>query len=187
MRERKSRAKRFFEAGMASNAAGRFLEAAGSVRLAIAFDPWNAIYKEHFVEVQRNANEKRVEKLLKEAAGALELRDLRAALASLTEALEYRPHDAELLHRAARLAWASGGDLHQAKEWAMAAVELDPQHAGHHRVLGQVYKAAGLEANAKRELETAVSLDPNDDEALATLRELGGARPRALRWLGGKR
>jgi curved DNA-binding protein CbpA len=187
MRERKSRAKRFFEAGMAANAAGRFLEAAGSVRLAIAFDPWNAIYKEQFVDVQRKANDQRVEKLLKEAASALELRDLKAGLAALTEALEYRPHDADLLHRAARLAWATGGDLHQAKEWAMAAVELDPQRAGHHRVLGQVYKAAGLDANARRELETAVSLDPSDEEALATLRELGGARPRGLRWLGGKR
>jgi curved DNA-binding protein CbpA len=186
VRERKSRAKRFFEAGMAAHATGRFLEAAGSVRLAIAFDPWNAIYKEQFVDVQRKANEERAQKLLKEAASALELRDFKTALTALESALEYRPHDAELLRRAARLAWATGGDLHQAKEWAMAAVELEPQDAGNHRVLGQVYKAAGLEANARRELEQAVAMDPNDEEAVSALRELGG-RPRGLRWLGGKR
>ena len=66
----------------------------------------------------------------------------------------------------------------------MAAVELDGTNAAHHRVLGQVYKAAGLEANAKRELEAALAIDPKDEEARAELRAFGG---RALRWLGGKR
>lgn len=184
LRDRRARAKRLFEAAMASFAGGRWLEAAGGVRLAIAFDPWNEIYKERFGEVQRKAHEERAKQLLREADGALELRDFTTALRAFGEALEYRPHDADLLHRAARLAWATGGDLHQAKEWAMAAVELDGTNAGHHRVLGQIYKAAGLEANARRELETAVSIDPKDEEARAELRAFGG---RALRWLGGKR
>jgi len=186
LRDRKARAKRLFEAGMASNAAGRFTEAAGSVRLAIAFDPWNAIYKEHFVDVQRKAHEERAKKLLKEADGALELRDFAVALRAFSEAIEYRPHDADLLLRAARLAWATGGDLHQAKEWATAAVELDGQNAATRRVLGQVYKAAGLEANARRELEAALALNPKDEEAQAELRALTGPKL-GMRWLGGKR
>jgi curved DNA-binding protein CbpA len=186
VRDRKKRAKRLFEAGMASRAAGRWVEAAGSVRLAIAFDPWNAIYKEHFVEVQRRAHDERAQKLLKEAEGALELRDFKVALRAFEEAIEYRPHDAELLHRAARLAWATGGDLHQAKDWAMAAVELDPKCAAYHRDLGQIYKAAGLEANARRELEAALALDPDDDETRTALGAASG-RSLAFRWLGGKR
>ena len=186
LRERKARAKRFFEAGMASNASGRFTEAAGSVRLAIAFDPWNAIYKEHFVDVQRKAHDERAQKLLKEADAALELRDFPAALRAFEETLQYRPHDASLLLRAARLGWATGGDLHQAKEWAMAAVELEPRDGASHRVLGQIYRAAGLDANARRELETALAIDPKDEEAQGELRALSG-RPLGLRWLGGKR
>ena len=184
VRDRRARAKRLFEAGMASFAGGRWLEAAGSVRLAIAFDPWNAAYKEQFGDVQRKAHEERAKQLVREAESALELRDFPTALRAFSDALEYRPHDADLLHRAARLAWATGGDLHQAKEWAMAAVELDGTNAAHHRVLGQVYKAAGLEANARRELEAALAIDPKDEEARAELRAFGG---RALRWLGGKR
>lgn len=184
VRDRRARAKRLFEAGMASFAGGRWLEAAGSVRLAIAFDPWNAVYKEQFGDVQRKAHDERAKQLVREAEAALELRDFPTALRAFGEALEYRPHDADLLHRAARLAWATGGDLHQAKEWAVAAVELDGTSAAHHRVLGQVYKAAGLEANAKRELEAALAIDPKDEEARAELRAFGG---RALRWLGGKR
>ncbi|RIL05231.1 MAG: hypothetical protein DCC71_11160 [Proteobacteria bacterium] len=184
VRERKARAKRFFEAGMAAYSAGRWTEAAGGVRLAIAFDPWNAIYKEQFAGVQRKAHDERAAKLVREAESALELRDFKAALHCFEEALEYRPHDAELLHRAAKLAWATGGDLHRAKEWAMAAVELDAKSAAYHRVLGQVYKAAGLEANARRELEAALALDPNDEEARTALRG-GGGRSLGFRWLGG--
>ena len=185
LKERKARAKRFFESGMAASNAGRFLEAAGAVRLAIAHDPWNAVYKEQFVDVQRKAHEERARQLVKEAESALELRDYTAALHSFEEALHYRPHDAELLRRAAKLAFASGGDLHQAKEWAASAVEIEPRDAAAHRLLGQIFKGAGLEANARRELEIALQLDPNDEEARAELRASGPLQ--ALRRLGGKR
>ena len=185
LRERKGRAKRYFEAGMAAYAAGRFTEAAGGVKLAIAFDPWSAIYKEQFVDVQRKAHGERADKLTKEADAALELRDFATALRALEEVIGYRPHNVDLLIRAARLAWATGGDLHQAKEWAMAAVELDGKNAAAHRVLGQVYRAAGLESNARRELETALAINPKDEEAQNELRAMSG-RPLGLRWLGGK-
>jgi curved DNA-binding protein CbpA len=185
LKARKARAKRFFESGMAAYSAGRWLEAAGAVRLAIAHDPWNAVYKEDFVEVQRKAHEERAKQLVKEAESALELRDYAAALHSFEEALHYRPHDAELLRRAAKLAFASGGDLHQAKEWAASAVEIEPRDAAAHRLLGQIFKGAGLEANARRELEIALQLDPNDEEARAELRASGPLQ--ALRRLGGKR
>jgi curved DNA-binding protein CbpA len=187
MRERRQRAKRFFEAGMAAFANERWLEAAGSVRLAIAFDPWNAIYKEQFAEVQQRAHAERAKQLVKDADSALELRDYAAALRAFEEALNYRPGDLELLRRSARLALHTGNDLHRAKEWATEAVELAPGDGGAHRLLGQIYKAAGLEANARRELETALNLDPKDDEARTELRALGGGTRSALRWLGGRR
>ena len=185
LKARKARAKRFFESGMAAYNAGRWLEAAGAVRLAIAHDPWSAVYKEDFVEVQSKAHDERARQLVKEAESALELRDYAAALRSFEEALHDRPHDPELLRRTAKLAFASGGDLHQAKEWAAASVEIEPRDAGAHRLLGQIFKAAGLEANARREFETALQLDPKDEESRAELRASGPLQ--ALRRLGGKR
>ena len=53
--ERKTKAKGFFESGMAAFREGRWREAAASVRLAIAFDPWNEAVKEAFAEVQHKA------------------------------------------------------------------------------------------------------------------------------------
>ncbi len=185
-KERRLRAKRLFEAAMSAFAAERWLEAAAGVRLAIAFDPWNAVYKEQFADVQQKAHAETARKLTREAENALDLRDYPTALLAFDEAIQYRPGDVSLLRRAAQLAVQTGGDLHQAKEWALEAVELEPSDAGCHRLLGQVYQAAGLAANARRELELALQLDPKNDEIRAELREVsGGSSP--LRWLGGKR
>jgi curved DNA-binding protein CbpA len=170
--ERRRKAKSFFESGMAAFKKERWLEAAGSVRLAIAFDPDNESYKTSFSDVQRKAHEERARVLLKEADGAYELSDYKDALRLYEEALHYRAFDAELSHKTARLSWKLGGDLRKAKEYAMAACELAPENALFHRTLGQIYKAAGLTANAKRELQAALRLDPKDAEAKQELKAL---------------
>jgi curved DNA-binding protein CbpA len=170
--ERKAKAKGFFETGMAAFKEGRWREAAASVRLAIAFDPWNEAVKEAFGEVQYKANEERAEQLLKEANANLDLRRVHEALPLFEEALHYRPQDPEVNHTTARLAWLAADDLKKAKEYASRACELRPEVSAYRRTLGQIYKAAGLIANARRELEAALRLDPKDAEAKQELRSL---------------
>jgi curved DNA-binding protein CbpA len=170
--ERKRKAKSFFESGMAAFHAERWLEAAGSVRLAIAFDPENEAFKGAFSDVQRRAHEERARVLLKEADGASSLGDWRAALPLYEEALHYRSFDAALSEKTARLALRAGGDLRKAKEYALAACELEPDVAAYRRTLGHVYKAAGLQANARREFQNAVRLDPSDAESKQELKSL---------------
>lgn len=170
--QRKARAKSFFETGMVAFQAGRWLEAAASVRLAIAFDPANQAYKESFAGVHRKASEERGRQLCREAERALEHRDHRDALRLFEEALHHRPHDPEANFEAARLALLLGEDLRTAKEYAARACELVPENAGYRRTLGQIYKSAGLVANARRELENALKLDPKDAVARTELRSL---------------
>jgi curved DNA-binding protein CbpA len=170
--QRKARAKTFFETGMAAFQAGRSIEAAASVRLAIAFDPSNSAYRESFASVQRKASEERARQLVREAERALELRDMAGALRLYEDALLHQPHDPSANHEAARLALALGEDLRRAKEYAARACELVPENAAHRRTLGQIYKSAGLVANARRELEAALKLDPMDGVARSELRTL---------------
>ncbi|HTF35796.1 MAG TPA: DnaJ domain-containing protein [Myxococcota bacterium] len=170
--ERKAKAKGFFETGMAAFKEGRWREAAASVRLAIAFDPWNEAVKEAFGEVQHKANQERAEQLLKEANANLDLRRVAEALPLFEEALLYRPHDPDVNHTTARLAWLAAGDLKKAKEYAVRACELRPEVSTYRRTLGQIYKAAGLIANARRELEAVLRIDPKDAEAKQELRSL---------------
>jgi curved DNA-binding protein CbpA len=170
--ERRRKAKSFFESGMSAFREERWLEAAGSVRLAIAFDPGNQAYKEAFSDVQRKAHEERAKLLIKQGEGALEMRDYQDAAGLFEEALQYRPFDPDLNIRAARLQWQAVGNLRKAKEFAGAACEIEPTNAGYRRTLGQIFKAAGLKSNARRELEAALKLDPKDAEAKAELKSL---------------
>jgi tetratricopeptide (TPR) repeat protein len=173
LRERERKAKHYFETGMAAFRAERWLEAAASVRLALAFDPRNEAHREAFGQIQQKAHEMRAAQLVREAEAALDIREYGRALAAFEECLQFRPHDADLHHRAARLAQLGGGDLRKAKEWAALACELAPDEAPYRRTLGQIYKAAGLDANARRELRRALELDPRDEESRVELAGLG--------------
>ncbi len=179
---RRLKAKTFFETGMAAASAERFAEAAAAVRMALAFDPDNAVYRDRFAAVQARAREERARKLLAEAEAAFEMRDFAGALEAYEAALADAPADARAHHRAALLALRVRGDLRAAREYALRACELEPGMAGHHRLLGQVYAAAGLHRNARRELARAVELDPGDGEARRDLRAL--RRRRGLRFGG---
>lgn len=170
--ERKGRSRRFFEAGMVAFEGGRWLEASASVRLAIAFDPSNQAFKDAFGPVQRKASDERGKQLVEQAERALDHNDLRDALRSYEESLVHRPHDPGANFEAARLLLHFGEDLKRAKEYAARACELVPDSASHRRLLGKVYRAAGLVANARRELEAALRIDPMDGAARAELRAL---------------
>lgn len=169
---RREKARAFFESGLEAFEAGRWLEAAGSVRLAIAFDPRNEAFRERFADVQRRAHEEQAKQLVRRAESALDVRDVAEAFRHLEEAAHYRPYDAELAARAARLGWQSGADLRRAKSLAQSACETEPERAELRRLLGQIYKAAGLAANARRELRAALERDPKDAEAKAELKSL---------------
>jgi curved DNA-binding protein CbpA len=169
---RKRKAKNFFESGMSAFHQERWVEAAGSVRLAIAFDPGNQAYKDAFADVQRKAHEERAKVLIKQGEGALEMRDYHEAAGCFEEALQFRPFDPELNIRTARLHWQAVGNLRKAKEFAAAACEIEPTTAAYRRTLGQIFKAAGFKSNARREFEAAVKLDPRDGEASAELKSL---------------
>ena len=170
--EQRRKAKSFYESGMSAFSASKWLEAAGAVRLAIAFDPDNSAYRESFPDIQRKAHDERAKHLVKQAEGALELRDYQLALDHFEEALHYRPADGELAYRSAKLSMQVSGDLKRAKEFAAQAVEVAPDKCEYRKMLAGVYAAAGLRANAKREYEAALRIDANDKEAKSALRSL---------------
>ncbi len=170
--DRKRKAKTLFESGMGAFHAERWIEAAASVRLAIAFDPLNEAYKESFAPVQRKAHDERSKQLMGDAEKLMDVGDYKPALKCLEDALPLRPYDAALHHKAAMLAWKAEQDLRRAKEYSATACELEPDNSAYRRQLGQIYKDAGLKANARRELEAALRLDDADVEARAALKGL---------------
>jgi Flp pilus assembly protein TadD len=65
-----------------------------------------------------------------------------------------------------------GGDLHEAARLATRGCELLPSEVGPRLTLAKVYEAAGLERNARRELERAAQLAPQDDTIRTMLKKL---------------
>jgi curved DNA-binding protein CbpA len=171
-RERRRKARLYFEQGVAARDRERWVEAAQHLRLALACDPRNEAYRGIFGEVAERANALRADRYKREADSHFELGDYHEAYQDYEQALHFRPFDAEMNHRAAKLAWRSENDLKAAKEYAARACETSPDVAVFRRTLGQVYAAAELHANARRELEHALRLDPTDEEAKQELRNV---------------
>ncbi|AKF09244.1 J domain-containing protein [Sandaracinus amylolyticus] len=97
-----------------------------------------------------------------------------AAAISWSKVVDGRPDDVAALLRAALALVEAKGDLHQAQRFAQRACELRPDDVAARRTLGRVYLAAGLQLNARRELERAALLDPTDQIVKNLLGELKG-------------
>jgi hypothetical protein len=175
--ERRFKARQFYQAAMVSAKKGRWLEAGASVRLAIAFDPWNDEYKGGFAEVQAQVHQVRAAELLQEADASLDASAQQEAMRMYEEALVYRPCDPEINEKAARLALELG-DLDSAREYAETACELSPQVASTHLVLGKILLRSGLRDRAKTALERALEIDPDDEETKSEMKALQRNRRR---------
>ncbi|MFV1978315.1 MAG: DnaJ domain-containing protein [Myxococcota bacterium] len=173
--ERKLKASQFFEVAMVAAKRKRWHEAAPSLRLAIAFDPWNDEYRTRFSDILSHHYEQRAAKLLDPDDGVVDPAAMNEALRLLEEVLIHRPADPEVNHRAALLAL----DIHQferATEYAEAACELSPESTEKRLTLARVHRANGLRERAKSVLTEAARIDPKNEEVHAEFEKL--RRPR---------
>lgn len=180
--ERRQRAREFFDSAQQELARNRFVEASQTIRLAIAFDPFEDRYRERFGEVQARAVELRAEALVAEAeaattaGGITDDKRYAQVLRLYEEALLYRPHDPSLNDRAARAA-IHCKQLTKAVEYAETALAHSPEVAQHHVTMALVHRARGNQGHAIKSLEQAISLEKECEEArklLASLRRSAG-------------
>ncbi len=161
--ERRLKAQQLFQAARVSAHEGRFLEAAASMRLAIAFDPWNADFKSGFADIQEQVYTARAADLLRQAG---EAKGQAEALRLLEEALHYRPCDLETLRRAVAVC-LDQNELERAREYAEQLCELEPDVAAHHARLAGVLRRQGLREKASSALERGVAIDKKDPDVKA--------------------
>jgi curved DNA-binding protein CbpA len=169
--ERKLKASQFFDAAMVAAKRERWQEAAPSLRLAIAFDPWNDEYRKSFSNILSRNYEQRATKLLDEADGPVDPGDKSEALRLLEEVLIHRPADPDVNQRAALLA-LDNHELERATEYAEAACQLCPESAEYCITLARVLRADGRREKAKTVLTEAARLHPKDEDVQAELQRL---------------
>jgi curved DNA-binding protein CbpA len=103
--------------------------------------------------------------------------DLAAAAAAYRRAGSGRA-EGWIFHRAADLVLRANGDLREARDLVLRALELEPERAEYHQTLGQVYLDAGKPASAIKSLERAASLAPKDGKTTELLRRARDATRR---------
>lgn len=172
--ERQFKAKQFYRSALAAAHEKRWLEAAASMRLAIAFDPGTAEYKSGFAEIQADVHRVRAEQAIEQADSAEAQAD---ALRLLEEALAFRPLDVRVNRRAAELCLELR-ELDKAREYAETLCEVEPDEAAQHVLLSKVLRTQGLRDRAREALDRAVKLEPNHPDVTA---ELSQSRRRGRR------
>lgn len=161
--ERRVKARQLFQAARVSAHEGRYLEAAASMRLAIAFDPWEKEFKAGFADIQGKVHAARAAELLKQAGDAKAQGE---ALHLLEEALHYRPCDVETLKQALAVC-LDVRELERAREYAEQLCEIEPEVAAHHARLAGVLRRQGLRAHASAALERGAHIDARDPDVKA--------------------
>jgi tetratricopeptide (TPR) repeat protein len=156
---------------MVSSRRGDWKVAGASVRLAIAFDPWNSEYKRSFAEVQARVHQVRAAELLTEAAVSLDARAMQDAMRMYEEALSYRPCDPEINAKAASLA-LDLRELDAAREYAEVACNAQPDCAEHYRTLGKILRRMGLREKAREALNQSLTIAPGDVETKSEMEAL---------------
>jgi tetratricopeptide (TPR) repeat protein len=144
--------------------------AATNYRAALEAAPDDPAIQASLAEAQAKASEVLYASYRKQASYEEKNGLFAEAARSWQRATRASPDDPLAHERAAFcIAKSSGGNLHEAAQLAQRAIALEPEKAAYHVTLSQVYTAAGLGLNARRELETAARLAPEDATIQALL------------------
>ena len=167
------RAERHLTDAKEAERTGDLVGAVNSLRLAIALAPERVDLREEYDRVKHLLAAELASTYEKQARYEEENGLWDAAARSWRKVSEGRADDPRPLRRGAEaLLQAEGGDLREAKQMAQRAVDLAPDSAKARLTLAKVFLAAGMQANARRELEAAAKLDPKDEIVKNLLREL---------------
>jgi curved DNA-binding protein CbpA len=156
-------------------AGGDTVAAANALRVASGLAPSDTAIKARAAEAQVKADALLASTYMSQAQYEEKNGQWAQAARSWARAAPARPDDAATHERAANAIVKASGDLHEAQRFARRACELAPSVALYRVTLATVYLAAGLELNARRELEAAAQLAPDDATIRTMLEKLGSS------------
>ncbi|HPB96375.1 MAG TPA: DnaJ domain-containing protein [Polyangiaceae bacterium] len=159
---RQAQIDKYLQAAKTALEQGDFAAAANSYRLALHMEPDSAEIQEAFETTQARATVELAGSYLQQARYEERAERWLEAARSYSRAADGMLSDAQVQSKAAEAMWKANLDLRKAAEYAKRALALDSNNPEYHVILGKIYLAAGLVLNARRELELANELSPND-------------------------
>lgn len=166
-----SRVDRYLRQAKHAESENDLLSASNALRLALAVDEGRDDVRMEYERVYRGLLNDLSATYEKQAKYEEQHRMWSAAALSWARVAEGKPDEFEPSVRAAHALLMAKGDIKKAVKFAQHAVELKPDSFRARRILGQLFLAADMKLNARRELEKAVKLDPDDEMVKNLLRE----------------
>jgi tetratricopeptide (TPR) repeat protein len=164
----------FLKASMEARAAGDWAAAVNSLRMAISRKPDDVILAQQLEAMQAEADIALAPKFLEQAQYEEKNGSPDRAARSYERAAQGKKSP-ELFNKAARCLLSvrpkSEDDLRKTAEMARQAVALDKQKATYRITLARAYDAAGMRTSALGELNRALELEPNNNEAKELLKQ----------------
>jgi curved DNA-binding protein CbpA len=150
---------------------GDLLGAAAALQAALTLEPNHKDIQTQYERVSKAVTRSLADNYEKQAQYEEKQTKWGAAALSWERVSEGRPEDAAAARAAADALLKSAGDLAKAQRFAQRAVDAAPSDAANVVVLARVFLAAGQRVHARRELEKAVKLDPQNEMIKNLLRE----------------
>lgn len=151
--------------------AGDLLGAAAALQAALALQPNHKDIQAQYERVSHAVARNLADNYEKQARYEEKQGKWSAAALSWERVSEGRPENAEAARSAAEALIKASGDMHKAARIAQRAVDIAPSDPANVVALARALLAAGDRARAKRELEKAVKLDPQNEMIKHLLRE----------------
>lgn len=169
---RDTQARKYLTAAETALAANDPVSAANALRVAATLLPEDAQLQKRAQETQDRADQLLADTYSKQARYEEKNGQWAEAARSWARVCKGRPDDAHACERGANALVKASGDLHEAARLAQKACALKPENHHYRVTLANVYLAAGLALNARRELETAAQRAPHDDTIQAMLKRV---------------
>lgn len=170
--EQLSRARAYHDAGRADFDAGRYAKAESALYLAMKFDPQNPAYAPLYEQAATLARAGRGKGFLARAEQEESYGRLKEAIGWYQKAVECNLPDGVAFFRLANLQRTLEQDAHGAAANLRKAVAKEPRNISYRVALGELYESLKLYANAVREAQAALELDPKSDAARALVKKL---------------
>lgn len=169
--EKLAKARRYYRAAQEDMEAERWIKAAGSLYLAIQYDSRNAEYKRLYEEVKVKADTLRAAQFIAVAENAESYRNIREAVLNYQKAVDCKPDDGKAYFRLGQLLQMYEDDARGALSNYREAVKKEPRNVRYRMALADLYAQLDMRANAHREYEAILKLEPKNAEAKAGARK----------------
>ena len=166
-----NKARKHFDEGNRQAEQEQWVSAMHNFKLAVTLAPGNKEYEDKYVEAQARAAEVQAAAHAKRAAFEKGAGRFDTAARCWEQAISMFA-TAEWCVEAVEM-FLHIRELNKALEYGIKAVELDSASAPAHLALGTVYRERKQLIDAKRAIERAISLDPQNQEAKELLKEVG--------------